>query len=103
MIIVKKNSDSFNDLINKDGVVLVDIYAPWCGPCKLIGPVLEKASNDLHIDLIKVNSDDNIDFSKEYQIYSVPTMLIFKKGKLLSRKEGYMSYNEVIDWIKNYL
>lgn len=103
MIIVKKNNENFNDLVKSEGFVLVDIFAPWCGPCKMIGPVLEKVVGELNIDMIKVNSDDNEDVVRQFSIKSVPTVMLFKDGKLVDKRVGHMEYNVITDWIKSYL
>ncbi len=82
------SSDSFNDLISSD-IVLVDFFATWCGPCRMLGPVLEEMANDRSdIDIVKMDVDECPDIAKNYGIMSVPSLLLFKNGSLVSKKLG---------------
>ena len=84
------SSDSFNDLISSD-IVLVDFFATWCGPCRMLGPVLEEMANDRSdIDIVKMDVDECPDIAKNYGIMSVPSLLLFKNGSLVSKKVGFM-------------
>jgi len=102
MIIVKKSTDDFEKLISS-GLVVVDIFAPWCGPCKILGPNIEHVVKELNVDLVKVNSDDNMEIATKFKVMSVPTLLLFKSGKLIDTKNGYMEINELKKWIGSNL
>ena len=78
----------FRDII-KEGVTVVDFYADWCGPCKMLGPVLETISEEMtDVAFIKVNVDDNMDLAQEYGIMSIPAVYLFKDGEVAAQSIG---------------
>lgn len=91
MIVYVKSAAEFDDVV-KSGKVLVDFWAPWCGPCRMLGPVLEEidASNDGSFTIAKVNVDDLGEIASRFSIYSIPTMILFKDGKAAATKVGYV-------------
>jgi thioredoxin 1 len=92
-------SNEFNETI-KEGLVLVDFYADWCGPCKMLAPVLEQFSNDNNdVKVIKVNVDEASDLAEKYRIMSIPTLLLFKNGELDSVKQGFNTKPMLESWI----
>ena len=93
----KKFMETLSDLINSSVLVLIDIYADWCAPCKAMAPVLKqlKEKQGDAIRIIKINIDKNPQFASQYAINSVPTLMIFKSGKQLWRQSGAMSLNEL--------
>ncbi len=84
------NDATFRDFLKKNKVVLVDFYADWCGPCQTMKPVLEELSHEMKgkIAFGKINVDQNKQSSMEYGVMSIPTMLVFKAGKLVDRLVG---------------
>lgn len=93
----------FSDLINGDQPVLVDFYAEWCGPCKAMAPILEDVKKGLENELkiIKVDVDKNPGAAQKFQVRGVPTLILFKKGKLLWRQSGVVPANQLSTIIKN--
>lgn len=95
--------ESFNDIINGDKPVLVDFYATWCGPCKAMAPIVESVGKEVEgtARVLKIDIDKNEAVANQYQIQSVPTFIIFKKGEMLWRASGVMEKNVLIQQIKN--
>lgn len=78
-------------VINNEGVTLVDFWAKWCGPCKMLAPVLEGVEKELEqVKFVKVDVDENGDLADKYQISTIPTLLIFKDGKVVDTLVGFM-------------
>ncbi|PIP31298.1 thioredoxin [bacterium (Candidatus Howlettbacteria) CG_4_9_14_3_um_filter_37_10] len=94
MASAKEISDNeFNDeVLNSDKVVLVDFWAPWCGPCQAMGSILDKVAEYLkEIKFVKVNVDENPEASNTFGVMSIPTLLIFKEGKVADQMIGLQS------------
>ncbi len=103
---IKHLSDSdFKDTVETDGVVLVDFWAPWCGPCKMLGPELEEASKELESSMVvaKVNVDENANVARQYRVMSIPTMIVFKNGKEVDRNVGFAEKTKIIEFAKKHL
>lgn len=102
MAIIEGNLDNFKEEI-KEGLVLVDFYATWCGPCKMIAPVLEEIDTEIgnEIKILKVDVDQNQSIANEYSVMSIPTLLLFKDGKVISKCVGFTPKEALIDWIEN--
>lgn len=97
------NETEFDETI-KTGVTLVDFYADWCGPCKMLAPILEELDNEYpDITFIKVNCDDEIKLAERYGIMSIPAVFIFKDGNIIGNTGGYRGKDEMNNFIKNSL
>jgi len=92
----------FSELINQDTPVLVDFFAEWCGPCKMLAPLLKQVKDELGdtISIIKIDVDKNQALAAKYQVRGVPTMLLFKNGKQVWRQSGLLQKEEILNIIK---
>ncbi len=97
MAVLHINAGSFDKVINQDVPVLVDFWAPWCGPCKMLGPVLEDVEKDLggKAVIAKLNVDDEQDLAVKFGVSSIPTVIIFKKGEAVDRSVGFINKEKV--------
>ncbi len=90
------------EVLNSDKKVLVDFYADWCGPCQMMGPVLEEIAEEVKdtAKIVKVNVDDSADLAMEYEVMSIPTMLIFENGNIVKTFIGVTSRSEITEALK---
>jgi len=98
MEIIHLEKDNFKELIKKENKVLIDFYATWCGPCRMLGPVLEKV--DSKIKVIKVDTDEFEDLAREYGVMSIPTLVLLEKGKEVKRNIGFLPKDEIEKFLK---
>ena len=89
------------DVLDKE-IVVVDFYADWCGPCRMLLPFLEEIQSELNIDIIKVNIDDSPNLASQFDVMSIPTLILFKNGEKVSINVGAASKARLIDWIRNH-
>ena len=105
MEVIKLNNENFKTEVKESNkVVIVDFYADWCGPCKMMSPVIDKIAeeSDDRIKVCKLNVDDAQDIAVAYDVMSIPTLILFKDGTELNRLVGLQSKQEVLDMI-NYV
>jgi thioredoxin 1 len=88
----------FQEIINQDKPVLVDFYATWCGPCKMMSPILEELKHLVgdRAVILKIDVDKNQQVASVYQVRGVPTLIIFKKGKIVWRRSGVMAAKDLV-------
>ena len=91
-------NSSFNTILNSEKPVLVDVFATWCGPCKMLGPILKEVKDNLgdRISIIKIDVDKNQQLASVYQVRGVPTMILFQNGKQLWRQSGVVEKDNLI-------
>lgn len=95
---------TFNEIINADKPVLVDFFAEWCGPCKMMAPVLKQVKDEVqdNASIIKIDIDKNQQTAAMYNISAVPTLLLFKNGRVLWRQSGVVPKTELVRKIKEH-
>lgn len=96
---------SFNDIISSNKPVLIDFYADWCGPCKMLAPILKDAKDELGeaVSIIKIDVDKNQELANKFQVRGVPTMMLFKGGKVLWRQSGVIPKDQIVQVVKSNL
>lgn len=95
----------FNEIIQSNQLILVDFYAEWCGPCKMMAPVLQEVKGILKdgVKIIKINVDQHQDLARHFMVRGVPTLMIFKSGKMLWRQSGVLQVNDLVTTLRSHL
>ena len=97
------NHNQFNEIKNKEGIKVVDFFADWCGPCKMLSPVLEQLSEEMDesVEFIKINIDANLSLAQEYGVTTIPTQIYLKDGKEQDRTIGFIPKDSIKDKISS--
>ncbi len=100
--VVYADNTNLEEIIKEESLVLLDFYADWCGPCKMIGPVLEQvAAENPEIKVIKVNVDENISLAQQYGVQGIPALFVLKEGDVVAQKAGFMPKDALVNWVKS--
>ncbi len=93
-----EEKDFEKEVLKNKKTVLVDFYADWCGPCKMLSPIMDEISKE--VTVYKINVDDAEDLAKEYGIFSIPCVVAFKDGKEINKSVGLKSKDDILDMVK---
>jgi thioredoxin 1 len=101
MPVIYANTNDFQEKTAK-GTVIVDFYADWCAPCRMIGPVLEQiAEENPDINVVKVDVDAYPELAQEFGVRGIPSLFVVKDGKNVASRAGFMPKDALVDWVKN--
>lgn len=102
MSVIKVNNDNFEqEVLQSQETVLVDFYANWCGPCKMLSPIVDEVAEEVsNVKVCKVNIDEARSIAMQYEIMSIPTLLVFKNGKVVNSSLGFIKKEEILKLIK---
>ncbi|WP_312113435.1 thioredoxin [Brevibacillus reuszeri] len=105
MAVVDITDHSFADEVKSESVVVVDFWAPWCGPCKVLAPVLEEIDKEIgdKLKIVKLNVDENKDLLGRFNIQGIPTLIIFKEGEEVERLVGFQPKEPLMDTFKKHI
>ena len=94
--------NDFAEVLNEGGITVVDFWAPWCGPCKMYGPIVDEFAEDNEdVTVLKLNIDENPNTALQYGIRSIPTTVLFKNGQIVSKIPGVIQKNKLQEFIDN--
>lgn len=100
MSAIRLNNDNFDQVRNKEGLALLDFYADWCGPCRMVLPIVDEIASERE-DLFvgKINVNDNPDLAREFGVISIPTLIVMKDGKIINRSSGAKNKAKILEMI----
>ena len=100
------NSEEFNNLVEHvEGIAVVDFFATWCGPCKMLAPVFQEVGNELEgkAKFYKIDIDESLDIARQFSVSTVPTIIIFRNGEPIERLVGFMPKENLLSKIRDYI
>lgn len=105
MTIYHATDSTFKKDLRRNGVTLVNFWAPWCGPCRMYAPIIEAydSENKNDVKILKVNVDENVETAAQFGIMSIPATVLFKNGKPVAKEIGILSKDGLNKWVAKYL
>ena len=101
MKVIDVNNENFEkEVIQSDGKVFIDFYADWCGPCRMMMPIVEELSEEVDSKFVRINVDVNEEIARQFGVMSIPTFVVMEKGKELGKKIGSTSKEELLEMLK---
>jgi thioredoxin 1 len=103
--ITELTDDNYKSFVSKEGLVLVDVWASWCNPCKLISPIVDQISNEFYekVNVGKLEADKNRETLVELNVRNIPTILLYKNGEVVDKSVGAVSKEKLVEMINNHL
>ncbi len=101
MKVIDVNNENFEkEVMQSDGKVFIDFYADWCGPCKMMMPIVEELSEEVDAKFVRINVDVNEEIARQFGVMSIPTFIVMEKGKELGKKIGSLPKEELLEMLK---
>lgn len=101
MKVIDVNNENFEkEVMQSDGKVFIDFYADWCGPCKMMMPIVEELSEEIDAKFVRINVDVNEEIARQFGVMSIPTFIVMEKGKELGKKIGSTPKEELLEMLK---
>ena len=100
MSAIRLNNDNFDRVRSNEGISLIDFYADWCGPCRMVMPIVEEIASEREDLLVgKVNVDENPELAREFGVFSIPTLVVMRDGEVIARSTGAKSKEKIIEML----
>ena len=100
MSAIRLNNDNFEQVRNHEGVSLLDFYADWCGPCRMVLPLIDEIASERQDLLVgKINVSDNPELAREFGVMSIPTLIVMKNGEIINRSSGAKSKEKILEMV----
>lgn len=100
MSAIRLNNDNFDKVRSNEGISLIDFYADWCGPCRMVMPIVEEIASERDDLLVgKVNVDENPELAREFGVFSIPTLVVMRDGEVIARSTGAKSKEKIIEML----
>ena len=101
MSAIRLNNDNFDKVRSNEGISLIDFYADWCGPCRMVMPIVEEIASERDDLLVgKVNVDENPELAREFGVFSIPTLVVMRDGEVIARSTGAKSKEKILELVK---